>query len=463
MRRIFADILPNISKSPVIDDGDLEAANQLILEAAIAGLNISRAGIWMFNEDHQRIDCQMLIDHMGQMPTQPQTLRRKDYPRYFSALDTERVIIANDVKADELTADFFSEYSQPLNITSLIEAPIHHRGEMLGILSCEHRGDAREWQPTEVAFACTLADLYGRVISAEQRNNYEKQLHQINESLETKVAERTAWLENALRNLTHTQAKLIESEKMASVGRMMAGLAHEINTPLGIAVTASSHCDSELRRLQSLYSRNELAENDFKQFLDTISEGMLLLSQNLTRAVHLVRDFKQVGTIQTSSEEEEFELHNCIDITIQSLQPLLKQHTLQHQFASDEPIIMNSYPGALAQIITNLVTNSIHHGFAEKAQGEISIDLAAHKDQIHLSYSDNGCGIAKDIQNKIFEPFFTTARKTGGSGLGLSIVYNLITQKLKGTISVESQGKTSAESQGKAGATFLITFPQRLD
>src|SRR5690554_1647388 len=398
MRRIFADILPNISKSPVIDDGDLEAANQLILEAAIAGLNISRAGIWMFNEDHQRIDCQMLIDHMG--PTQPQTLRRKDYPRYFSALDTERVIIANDVKTDPLTVGFYSEYSQPLNITSLVEAPIHHRGEMLGIISCEHRGEPREWQPAEVAFACTLADLYGRVISAQQRNNYEKQLHQINESLEVKVAERTAWLENALRNLTHTQAKLIESEKLASVGRMMAGLAHEINTPLGIAVTASSHCESELRRLQHLYSRNELAENDFTQFLNTINEGMLLLSHNLNRAVHLVQDFKLVGAIQTSSEEEEFELISCIDIIIQSLQPLLKQHRLIHEFASDEPITMNSYPGALAQVITNLVTNSIHHGFAEKDNGEIRLRVAAHNDQIHLGYSDNGCGIATDIQSK---------------------------------------------------------------
>src|SRR5690606_38753306 len=112
MRRIFADILPNISKSPVIDDGDLEAANQLILDAAIAGLNISRASIWMFDEDHQRIDCQMVIDQKGQLSNQRQTLHRKDYPRYFKALDSERVIIANDVKTDEFTAGFFLEYSQ---------------------------------------------------------------------------------------------------------------------------------------------------------------------------------------------------------------------------------------------------------------------------------------------------------------------------------------------------------------
>lgn len=455
MHRIFADILPNISKSPVIDDGDLEAANLLILDAAISGLNISRAGIWMLGPDRQTIKCQMLIDHRGQSTTYPKILERKDYPRYFEALDTERVIIANDVQSDESTSGFYSEYSQPLHITSLIEAPIHHRGEMLGILSCEHHGEPREWQPSEIAFACTLADLYGRVISAEQRNNYEKQLQQINENLEAKVAERTAWLESALRNLTHTQAKLIESEKLASVGRMMAGLAHEINTPLGIAVTASSHCDSELKRVQNLYEHNELAENDFKTFLTTINEGMTLLSHNLTRAVDLVQNFKLSGAIQTSSEEEEFELHNCINIIIQSLQPLLKQHTLSCEFASEELITMNSYPGALAQIITNLVTNSLHHGFAEKNSGDMRIHVAAHKDQIHLSYSDNGRGIPLDIQDKIFEPFFTTARKTGGSGLGLAIVYNLVTQKLKGTISVESQAN--------AGASFLIKFPQRVN
>src|SRR5690606_39216857 len=198
------------------------------------------------------------------------------------------------------------DYLIPLGITALLDAPIHHRGEMTGIVSCEHQGSPRIWTDNDVAFVSALADLYGRALSAEQRNNYERQLQLSNEQLEQKVKERTQWLEDALRNLTHTQAKLIESEKLASVGRMVSGLAHEINTPLGIAVTSASHCETELKHLERLFNQRELAEDDFKQFLLAFTEGMHLVSHNLNRAAHLVQNFRLTGAIQTSAEEEEF-------------------------------------------------------------------------------------------------------------------------------------------------------------
>jgi two-component system NtrC family sensor kinase len=335
----------------------------------------------------------------------------------------------------------------------MLDAPIRHLGEMTGIICCEHQGEAREWKDDEISFVSALADLYGRAISAEQRRNYENKLEQSNNELETKVLERTQWLESALRNLTHTQAKLIESEKLASVGRLVSGLAHEINTPLGIAVTSASHCETELRQVQRLYNQRELAEEDFKQFLLVFTEGMHLVSHNLNRAAHLVQNFKLSGAIQTSAEEEEFELNNCIEVIIKSLQPLLKQHRFSYHFSGDTSVRLFSYPGAIAQILTNLVTNSINHGFNQLTHGEITLHVAVQGDFAHLSYSDNGAGIAKDIQDKIFEPFFTTARKTGGSGLGLSIVHNLVTQKLRGKISVESQ------SGSGSGSGFFITFP----
>lgn len=451
MAQFFYDILHQVSKSSVIDNGDLNAANSLILRSVVKGLHIKRAGIWLHSADKQTMVCQLLIDEENPQLSHTPRLERKDYPIYFAALDEDRAIVAHDAHTDAHTREFSEHYLTPLGISSMLDAPIRHRGEMTGIICCEHQGPARQWTEEEVAFVSALADLYGRAISAEQRNNYAKQLHQINEQLEVKVKERTQWLESALRNLTHTQAKLIESEKLASVGRMVSGLAHEINTPLGIAVTSASHCETELKRVQKLYSQRELAEDDFKQFLLALAEGINLVSHNLNRAANLVQNFKLTGAIQTSSEEEEFELNNCLDIIIKSLQPLLKQHTLSCHFANKEPIRLNSYPGAIAQIITNLVTNSLHHGFAAIEKGAINIHIAAHHGQVHLSYSDNGCGIATDIQDKIFEPFFTTARKTGGSGLGLSIVYNLVTQKL--------QGKINIESQLGVGATFIITFP----
>jgi len=454
MSKHFYDILHEVSKSKVIDNGDLNAAALLILNSALDGLNIERAGIWLLADDRQSMICHLLIDKkLGSEEPTPR-LTRARLPQYFAALDQERAIVANDAATHEATREFMDDYLRPLGIGAMLDAPIRHLGEMTGIICCEHRGDVREWCAQEVSFVSALADLYGRAISAEQRDNYERQLKQINEQLETKVQERTQWLESALRNLTHTQAKLIESEKLASIGRMVSGLAHEINTPLGIAVTSASHCETELKHLERLFNQRELAEDDFKQFLLAFTEGMHLVSHNLNRAAHLVQNFRLTGAIQTSAEEEEFELNNCVDIIVKSLQPLLKQHRLSYHFSDDKKIKLNSYPGAIAQILTNLVTNSINHGFEQAEHGEINLHLALHKDQVHLSFSDNGKGVPLDIQDKIFEPFFTTARKTGGSGLGLSIVHNLVTQKLKGKINIESQLEI--------GARFIITFPVNL-
>ena len=330
-------------------------------------------------------------------------------------------------------------------------APIRQRGTMRGIICCEHQGDMREWDKEGVAFASALADTYDRSISAEQRNDYERQLKEINEQLEQKINERTNVLQDALRNLNHTQAKLIESEKLASIGRLVSGLAHEINTPLGIAVTSSSHCLSELKRVQKLYSDEALNEAEFAQFLTELDDGLGLINDNLNRAATLVQNFKLSGSIHSSNEEEQFELRSCIDLTLKSVQPLLKKNQIDCQLLPSPEIKLNSYPGAVAQIITNLITNSIHHAFQNTTDKKIRLQLSQTPEQIIINYRDNGCGIAAEIQPKIFEPFFTTARRTGGSGLGLSIVYNLVTQKLGGEIVIEED-----ESQG---AGFRIRIP----
>jgi two-component system, NtrC family, sensor kinase len=265
------------------------------------------------------------------------------------------------------------------------------------------------------------------------------------------VNDRTQVLQDALRNLNHTQAKLIESEKLASLGRLVSGLAHEINTPLGVAVTSSSHCASEVKRVQKLYSDDALDENEFAHFLAGLDDGIDLIYSNLQRAATLVQNFKLSGAIHTANEEELFELRSCIELTLKSLQPLLKKNHINCQLLPSAEIKINSYPGAIAQIITNLITNSIHHAFKDISDKQIQIQLQQQADKILIQFQDNGCGIAEDIRPKIFEPFFTTARQTGGSGLGLAIVYNLVTQKLGGEIVIDED-----QSQG---AGFRIGIP----
>lgn len=453
MQRTLYDILHNVSKSSMVDEGDLQAAGLLILTAAIHGLQINRAGIWIFNNDKQAIYCRMLID--GDDCTLDGTLElaRTSFPKYFTSLDSERAIVANDARQYSSTAEFCDSYLIPLGITSMLDAPIRHRGNMLGIICCEHQGPMRDWNNEEIAFVSALADTYGRAISAAQRNDYEQRLKEINEQLEQKINERTNTLQTALRNLNHTQAKLIESEKLASLGRLVSGLAHEINTPLGIAVTSASHCANELKRVQQLYRDEQLNEDEFSQFLDSIDDGLGFINNNLNRAATLVQNFKLSGAIHTANEEEQFELRACIDLTLKSLQPLLKKNQVTCQLDPGNNIQINSHPGAIAQIITNLITNSIHHAYANTQDKKIDIAVDESPDEITIHYSDNGCGIADGIRHKIFEPFFTTARRTGGSGLGLSIVYNLVTQKLGGVIAIDMDQSS--------GARFSIALPRK--
>jgi two-component system NtrC family sensor kinase len=445
------DTLLDVSKSSMIDAGDLQSAGLLILTAAIHGLGINRAGVWLLSEDKQAICGKMLIEGDDCKLDTDLCLLRRDYPNYFKSLDSERAVVAHDAQTHPSTCEFRDSYLIPYGISAMLDAPIRHRGNMLGIICCEHQGDARRWTNEEVAFVSALADTYGRAVSAAQRNEYEQQLKEINEQLEQKVNERTEVLQTALRNLNRTQAKLIESEKLASLGRMVANLAHEINTPLGIAVTASSHCGNELIRIQHLYRDEQLSEEEFAQFLQATHDGLQLINHNLTRAAALVQDFKLSGAIHAANEEEVFDLRACVELSLKGLQPLLGKHQISCELESGPAVQLHSYPGAIAQVITNLITNSIHHAFAQTEHKRIRIGLSQSPERITLHYSDNGCGIAADIRDKIFEPFFTTARRTGGSGLGLSIVYNLVTQKLQGEIELAPD-----QSQG---AAFLIHLP----
>ncbi|MEN0038765.1 MAG: GAF domain-containing sensor histidine kinase [Cellvibrio sp.] len=451
MPKSLYDILLDVSKSAMIDEGDLQTAGLLILTAAIHGLNINRAGIWLLTDDKTAIQGKMLIDGDDCTIDSDILLLRADYPIYFSSLDSERAVVANYAQTDVSTSELSASYLAPLGITAMLDAPIRHRGQMLGIICCEHQGSTREWDSQEIAFVSALADTYGRAISAAQRNDYERQLKEINEQLEHKINDRTNVLQDALRNLNHTQAKLIESEKLASLGRLVSGLAHEINTPLGVSVTSSSHCVSQLGLVKKRYKDGTLDEDEFAQFLNDLDDGLGLINNNLNRAATLVQNFKLSGAIHTANEEEQFELRACIELTLKSLQPLLKKSQIDCELEPGENITLNSYPGAIAQIITNLITNSIHHAFDHTTDKKIRLHLTQTPEKITIHYQDNGCGIAEDIRPKIFEPFFTTARRTGGSGLGLSIVYNLATQKLGGEILLDAD-------QSK-GAGFQINIP----
>jgi PAS domain S-box-containing protein len=266
-----------------------------------------------------------------------------------------------------------------------------------------------------------------------------------------KIEEKNKALINAMQELQATQQELIESEKMAALGNLVAGVAHEINTPVGVSMTAASYLESTTEEIANLYKRGDMTRSHLKHYLNSAYKSSTLILRNLIRAAELTKSFKQVAVDQASEQERTFILKDYLDEIVKSLQPKFKRSQIQVSIVCDENIELASYPGAFYQIITNLIINSLIHGFQNEPEGEITIEGRIQDKFLILRYSDNGKGITAEIINKIFEPFFTTNRQKGGSGLGLHITYNLVTHKLNGTI--------RCESVINQGTTFIMQIP----
>jgi len=269
--------------------------------------------------------------------------------------------------------------------------------------------------------------------------------------LEELVSERTLELQKSLDYLKETQNKLIESEKMAALGSLVAGVAHEINTPVGIGVTAASHLEESAMSFEELYKSGNILRTDFEKFLELSLLSSRMILSNMKRAADLIQSFKQVAVDQSSQEQRFFRIHEYIDEILMSLHSKFKHTAYTIEVICPEEFEINSYPGALSQIITNLVVNSLKHGFEDLDEGSITIDIRKSKKNALIVYEDTGKGISKENLEKIFDPFFTTKRGFGGSGLGMNIVYNLVTQSLNGSI--------KCNSIVGQGTLFEIKFP----
>ena len=245
-------------------------------------------------------------------------------------------------------------------------------------------------------------------------------------------------LETSITELTETQEQMINSEKMASLGRLVAGIAHEINTPLGICITAASFHSDKIKDIKLKFDHKGISKSELREFFDKSLETCEILLSNLDRGANLVGSFKQVAVDQTSESKREFNLCQYVNEVLLSLRPRLKKTKHIVEVNCDADINLNSFPGAFSQIFTNFIMNSLLHGFKEIEIGSIYIDAYRDNQKLYIRYRDNGVGINKDNLDKIFEPFYTTMRGQGGSGLGMHLVFNLVTQKLGGKISVVS-------------------------
>jgi len=289
------------------------------------------------------------------------------------------------------------------------------------------------------------------------------EINSLNSELEQKVELRTKQLEaktqealDSLNQLEDTQRQLVEQEKNASLGRLVTGIAHEVNTPLGICITASSLIKEELSSMCHLVKTGKLTKNEYLESYGRFENAMDLLQTNLDRTTELIANFKQIAVDQYSDQIRQFDLKEYVNKIIATIQPKVESANNQIDLeCEDNELIVNSIPGAITQIITNIVENANSHAFHQQESGSIHILLSQNESHVFISISDNGSGIDEEERKFIFDPFYTTARNQGASGLGLHIVYNVITQKLK--------GKIDCNSKPKLGTCFKISFPINLE
>lgn len=245
---------------------------------------------------------------------------------------------------------------------------------------------------------------------------------------------------------------LVESEKMAALGGLVAGVAHEVNTPLGVGITASSHLNDIAQELMAKIKEPNFDCKSLMDYLEDIQQAALIIEKNLTRAGRLTQSFKQLSIDQISEPKRIFNVGEYLEEILISLSPSFKQTNIHVETKYKENLFLNGSPGAFAQIITNLLMNSILHAYDKHESGTITITIKKDHDGIKMIFSDDGHGMTEQTRLKIYDPFFTTRRDLGGTGLGLSIVYSIITQQFSGTI--------KCTSKLGVGTTFTIMLAQ---
>ncbi|KAF7776898.1 hypothetical protein PMAN_a2084 [Pseudoalteromonas marina] len=273
-------------------------------------------------------------------------------------------------------------------------------------------------------------------------------------STEKELITKQAESQRYIDELKLAQERLVGTEKMAALGGLVAGITHDINTPIGIGVTAVSFLEERLNKLESAYAEKTLSPKALEEFINEAKQSTSLLTTNLDRASDLIASFKQIAVDQASEAVRTINFKDYVNEVIRSLHPKLKKtsHTINLQCPDD--LVLNLPAGAISQIFTNLIVNSLIHGFEGKDNGVMDINITSDETNLTINYKDNGNGVTAEQLEKLFNPFFTTKRDEGGSGLGTHIMFNLVKQTLSGSI--------EATSEPGQGLHYFIQFPKNM-
>ncbi len=338
---------------------------------------------------------------------------------------------------------------QPQGILSLLVLPLLIDEQLTGFIGFDNCHEEARWSAGEVALLQAAASQIS--LNLEQRRA-RRDLQELNATLEARVAARTAELAAQNVRLRDAQEQLVQREKLAALGGLVAGIAHEINTPLGVSVTAVSHAADRLVALDGAIAAATLTRGELRGFVNDLRESVGLARENLDRAGRLVQSFKKVAVDQTSESSREVFLDDLVADVVTSLLPLTRQAHVTPEVRAEVRVLVRVDASALIQVLTNLVQNACLHAF-DGVEGErrLTITTTGDHEWVTMLVADNGVGMAPEVAARVFEPFFTTRRSAGGSGLGMHIAHNLVTQRFGGELSL-----TTAPGQG---ACWTLRLP----
>ncbi len=453
--------ISNLSQSKAISSGELKTSFQELTTATASTLKVERVSIWLFDKGGTIIDCVDLFESSRKHHSQGFELLVADNPYYFSAINLEALLVSDDVQNDPRTRDFQDDYLVPLNIVSMLDANVLLDGQIYGILCCEQVASKRVWTQAEQNFVRSVANLVALTLEANLRRQKEEKL------------------ERALVDLKQSQLQLVQSEKMSALGNLVAGVAHEINNPIGFLqgnIEPARDYVEDLLGLIDLYQKKmpnpdaEIEEEIEAIELEFIREDLPKLLESMTIGVERIGNISNsLRTFSRKDREQktEFDIHEGIDSTL-----LILKHRTKAKVERPEIEIIkdyqelpeiNCYPGQLNQVFMNIIANAID-AFDEANEGKTYSEIEANPNRItirtsmleeavEIMISDNAGGMKPEILDRIFEQGFTTKGVGKGTGLGMAIARNIVTEKHGGTI--------TCDSNIGVGTTFALVLPTK--
>lgn len=587
-------VLSRLARRQTPESNDFESSLKELTEAAAETLEVERVGVWLFDDDRSGINCLHLYERTPNRHSAGGFICANDFPAYFSALQTERIIPADDAVRDPRTHEFAASYFKEHKITSMLDAPLWHSGSMIGVICFEHIGPLRHWVSQEQQFAASIADFVALALEAHERHRIERALREseaqnraildalpdlmfrvnregryvdfkchkdsplartagdiigktyaevlppdlarslqlenekvfrtgemsiveyrllqedqmrdfesrivrcgedelltivrdvtdrkraeenlrtAHEELERRVRERTAELANlnqalvtesqerkrtldelaaAYDNLRLTQGHLIQSEKMASLGMLVAGIAHEINTPIGAVASMHNTLVRAMEKLMTMFDQacveGKEETRKIQETLKVIQEANKVIISGTERVVNIVRRLRSFARLD-EAEVKTVDIHEGLEDTL-----TLIYHEIKHNIAIKRNFgqlpMCSCYPGRLNQVFLNLLINAKQ---AIKDKGEITITTYMKDNRAHIEISDTGVGIAPENLSRVFDPGFTTKGVGVGTGLGLAICYQIMQ---------DHRGEIRVRSELGAGTTFTVILPIDLE